>query len=143
MSYQDFQHKVYSYLIKYKKESLKIDGRGISARGIEHDCLLPSPYCDAKMPIMLYGGIKTIVKEIQESKFAYKPHIAASVHVASSQTACINLFAPILESEYADWILKESGVAPKGLIPLSITMKRSSWHPRTQSGNVEKGQCRI
>lgn len=114
MSYQEFQQKVYSHLIKYKKEILKIDGKGLSARGVEHDCLLPSPYCDAKMPIMLYGGIKSIVKEIQESKFAYKPHIAASVHVASSQTACINLFAPILESEYADWILKESGVAPKG-----------------------------
>ena len=114
MSYQDFQHKVYSYLIKYKKESLKIDGRGISARGIEHDCLLPNPYCDAKMPVMIYEGIKTIVEDIQESKFAYKPHITASVHVASSQTACINLFVPILESEYADKILKESGVAPKG-----------------------------
>lgn len=113
MSYQDFQQKVYSYLIKYKKENLKIDGKGISARGIEHDCLFPKPYCNAKIPVMLYEGIKATVKDIQESKFAFKPHIAASVHVASSQTACVNLFVPILESEYADQILEKSGVAPK------------------------------
>lgn len=63
---------------------------------------------------MLYDGIKETVKDIQASKFAYKAHLAASRHVASSQTACINLFVPILESEYADMILKTSGVAPKG-----------------------------
>ena len=106
MSYQDFQQKVYSYLIKYKKESLNINDKGISARGVEHDCLLPKPYSEAKIPIMLYDGIKETVKDIQASKFAYKPHLAASVHVASSQTACINLFVPILESEYADQILR-------------------------------------
>ena len=41
MSYQDFQHRVYSYLIKYKKENLKIIDKGTSAHGVEHDCLLP------------------------------------------------------------------------------------------------------
>lgn len=114
MSYQDFQQKVYSYLIKYKKENLKIDDKGISTHGIEHDCLFPKPYCDAKIPAMLYEGIKTTVEDIQDSKFAYKPHFAASAHVASSQTACINLFVPILESEHADQILKKSEVVPIG-----------------------------
>lgn len=57
MSYQDFQHKVYSYLIKYKKENLNINDKGTSARGVEHDCLLPKPYCDAQLPVMLYDGI--------------------------------------------------------------------------------------
>ena len=114
MSYQDFQQRVYSYLIKYKEEILQIKDKGISNRGIEHKCLFPKPYCDARIPVMLYKGIKTIVEEIQKSEFAYKPHIAASVHVASSQTACINLFVPILESEYADKIIKESGVSPIG-----------------------------
>lgn len=33
--------------------------------------------------------------------------------MASSQTACINLFVPILESEYADQILIGAGVVPK------------------------------
>lgn len=114
MSYQDFQQRVYSYLIKYKEEILQIKGKGISNRGVEHDCLFPKPYCDAKMPVMLYEGIKSTVVDIQKSKFAYKPHLAASRHVASSQTACINLFVPILESEYADKILKASGIVPKG-----------------------------
>ena len=114
MSYKDFQQRVYSYLIKYKKESLKIVGKGVSSRGVEHDCLFPKPYCDEKIPVMLYEGIKVIVKDILKSKFAFKPHLAASVHVASSQTACINLFVPILESEYADQILKKSGVTPNG-----------------------------
>ena len=113
MSYKDFQQKVYLSLIKYKKEYLKIEGKGVSARGVYHDCLLPKPYCNAEIPVMLYDGIKTIVEDIQKSKFAYKPHLAASVHVASSQTACINLFVPILECEYADQILLQSGVAPK------------------------------
>lgn len=113
MSYQDFQQRVYSYLIKYKKENLKIIDKGTSAHGVEHDCLLPKPYCDAKIPVMLYEGIKETVKDIQTSEFAYKAHLAASVHVASSQTACINLFVPILESEYADQILIGAGVVPK------------------------------
>ena len=67
MSYQDFQQRVYSYLIKYKKENLKIIDKGTSARGVEHDCLLPKPYCDAKIPVMLYDGIKETVKDIQAS----------------------------------------------------------------------------
>lgn len=113
MSYNDFQQKIYSYLIKYKKEVLKIESKGVSARGGKHDCLLPQPYRDANIPVMLYDGIKTTVEEIQASDFAYKPHLAASAHVASSQTACLNLFVPILESEHADQILKESGVAPE------------------------------
>lgn len=128
MSYQDFQHRVYSYLIKYKEEILKIDGQGISNSGVKHKCLFPKPYRDAKIPVMLYNGIKTIVEEIQESKFAYKPHYAASMHVASSQTACVNLFVPILESEYADMILKESGVAPKGF-------------DHIERGQFRKGYC--
>lgn len=113
MSYNDFRQKIYSYLINYKKEVLRIESKGVSARGGEHDCLLPQPYRDANIPVMLYEGIKTTVEEIQASDFAYKPHLAASAHVASSQTACLNLFVPILESEHADQILKESGVAPE------------------------------
>lgn len=114
MSYEDFKKKVYSYLIKYKKEYLGIVEKGVSSHGVEHDCLFPKPYCDEKLPSMLYAGIRPVVKDIQASSFAYKPHLAASSHVASSQTACINLFVPILESNKADQILIESGVAPKG-----------------------------
>ena len=114
MKYEVFKQKVYDTLIRYKNEVLNIKGEGISAYGNPHDCLFPKPYCDAKLPAMLYEGIRATVEDIQGTKFAYKPHRAASIHVASSQTACINLFVPILESEYADEILKASGVVPEG-----------------------------
>lgn len=39
MSYEDFKKKVYSYLIKYKKEYLGIVEKGVSSHGVEHDCL--------------------------------------------------------------------------------------------------------
>lgn len=105
MTYEDFKKKVYSQLIRYKKENLGIVEKGISSHGVEHDCLFPKPYCEEKLPSMLYAGIKPVVADIQASCFAYKPHLAASAHVASSQTACINLFVPILESEQAEQIL--------------------------------------
>ena len=114
MSYQEFKDKVYSYLIKYKKNDLNYDKPGESSRGVVHDCLFDKgDYEKEELPLMLFEPCKVTVKEIQESDFAYKPHIQAFKHVASSQTACINLFVPILESEYANEILKESGIAPK------------------------------
>ena len=127
MSYEDFKQKIYSYLIKYKKEELGIDKKGISNFGVEHDCLFPKPYCDAIIPLMIYKDIEAIVKDVQKSKFAYKPHRAASSHVASSQTACLNLFVPILESEYADQILKQSGVAPKGFDHIDRSQLRKGY----------------
>ncbi len=110
MSYNDFRDGVYKHLNEYKNKKLKIENCDTA----EDYYLLPKPYCDAKIPFMLYEGIIDTVKEIQENKFAYKPHRQASLHVASSQTACINLFVPILESEYADQILKKSNVTPIG-----------------------------
>ena len=58
MKYKDFKQKVYSSLIRYKQETLKIHEKGISSKGIEHDCLLPKPYIDRKIPVMIYDGIK-------------------------------------------------------------------------------------
>ncbi|MBO7495638.1 MAG: hypothetical protein J6T98_03720 [Salinivirgaceae bacterium] len=62
---------------------------------------------------MLFGGIVGEWKAIQKSEFKYKPHIYAFLHIASSQTACVNFFIPILTNQHASEILKESGVAPK------------------------------
>lgn len=112
-TYKDFQSKVYGSLIKYKKEELGITERGMSSHGVAHDCLLPEPYRSSDIPVMLYEGIIETVKEIQGGEYAYKPHIAASSHVASSQTACINLFVPIIESAHADEIIRKSGIAPE------------------------------
>lgn len=111
MSYENFKEKVYERLINYKKEILEKKGVVVSAD--DDNPFFPKPYCDEKIPVMIYEGIKKTVEGIQKSKFAYKPHRFAS-HVASSQTACLNLFVQILESEHADQILIQSGVAPEG-----------------------------
>ncbi len=127
VSYKDFQAKVYSSLVRYKKEELKIEEKGISSHGVPHDCLFPEPYCSSEIPLMLYKGIINTVKEIQKCAFAYKPHIAASNHVASSQTACINLFVPILESDYADEIIKKSGICPSNFDHIDRTQLRKGY----------------
>ena len=62
---------------------------------------------------MLYKDIVDKWKDIQQSSFKYKPHIYAFKHIASSQTACVNLFIPILTSDKVNEILKESCIAPK------------------------------
>lgn len=82
MTYEYFKKKVYSHLISYKKENLGIVEKGISSHGVEHDCLFPKPYCEAKLPSMLYADIKPVVVDIQSGRFAYKPHLAASAHVS-------------------------------------------------------------
>lgn len=111
MSYENFKEKVYERLINYKKEILEKKGVVVSAD--DDNPFFPKPYCDEKIPVMIYEGITKTVEDIQNKPFAYKPHRYAS-HVASSQTACLNLFVQILESEYADQILIQSGVAPEG-----------------------------
>lgn len=112
ISYKEFQSKVYASLIKYKHDELGIKEKGFSTKKVAHDCLFPDSYWPSNIPMMLYKNIIDIVKDIQECPYSYKPHIAVQRHVASSQTACLNLFIPILESDHADCIIKESGVAP-------------------------------
>ena len=127
MTHEELKNRVYGYLIKYKKEELKIEDKGVTSGGNEYDCLIPEPYCKQTYPIMLYPGIKNTVADIQGCAFAYKPHPASRTHVASSQTACLNLFAPILESEHADTILKASGVAPAGFDHIERSQLRKGY----------------
>lgn len=85
-SYNDFKKRIYNYLSKDK---------------------------DIKYGDVIFEPIKEIITEIQHSKFAFKPHrMAEANHIASSQTACLNLFIPILNSTSVNSILKASGVAP-------------------------------
>jgi len=111
MSYEDFKKDVYDRLKNYKREILNSEGVVIPANG--DSPYFQKPYRDEKIPLMIYKDIKETVKDIQNKPFAYKPHRFAP-HVASSQTACLNLFVPFLKSEYADQILIKSGVAPEG-----------------------------
>ena len=106
-SYQEFKDKIYANLVAYKEENItKECGR----RSKE---FLPESYWESELPAMLYDGIRSTVSDIQRSIYRYKPHIFANKHVASSQTACVNLFVPVLESPAVDQILKSLAVCPK------------------------------
>ena len=109
-SYKVFRDRIYSYLLSYKLEKITKD-QGIF-RGLKSDYFLPENIVSKDYPAMLYGPIIPIVEEIQNSKFKYKSHIFSYCHIASSQTACINLFIPILESPYADDILRSLKATP-------------------------------
>ena len=109
--YNYFKDRIYSYLVAYKER--RITKKRGTYKGIEYPEFLPEEYCNDDVPAMLYKGIKGTVTEIQKSEFKYKPHIFANKHVASSQTACVNLFVPVLESESVNDILKSIEACPK------------------------------
>lgn len=99
-SYNEFRNRIYSYLLDYKEKNItKQKG---SFKSIESDYFLPDSVSLNEFPAMMY---EHIIRDIQESEFKFKPHIFSYRHIASSQTACINLFIPILESQCADDIL--------------------------------------
>jgi len=109
-TYNDFKNKVYSTIVAYKDECITKES-GIY-RGVKYKEFLPEEYWNKELPEMLYCGIRTTVAEMQKSPYKYKPHLFAFKHVASSQTACVNLFVPILESSYVNDILKALDVCP-------------------------------
>ena len=112
-TYTVFEANIKKSLKEYKNE-IKIDGIGVF-RGKDNEMVLPDKYSKehCETPAMLYSGIVNEWKKIQESECKYKPHIYSFMHIASSQTACVNLFIPILTNANADEILRKSGIAPK------------------------------
>lgn len=110
-TYEEFKNQVYSNLISYKEKY--ISNQCGQYKGKDYHEFLPESYWKQELPAMLYAGIKGVVTDIQGGIYKYKPHIFAYKHVASSQTACVNLFVPIMESVYVDQILRTSGACPK------------------------------
>lgn len=109
--YDSFKNSVYSCLIAYKED--KITKECGYYKGKERPEFLPETYWTRELPAMLNTGIHDVVAEMQRGIYKYKPHIFANKHVASSQTACVNLFVPVLESPYADQILCSLDACPK------------------------------
>lgn len=100
----DFQKKLYMHLIDWKSEHLT-DKPGYY-KGHQYDYMFPEEYIkEHPIPPFIYGGIQDALMEMQKSKFAYKVHKMA-YHMASSQTACVNLFMPILLDENANEIIR-------------------------------------
>ena len=108
-TYTVFESNIKKSLTDYKNE--KITNKKGCFRGIHNEMVLPDSE-HQETPAMLYDGIIETWKEIQNSEFKYKPHIYSFKHIASSQTACVNLFIPILTCSKANEILKNSNIAP-------------------------------
>lgn len=93
------QQEIYIHIIDWKRKNITTE-RGYF-NGIEYDAIFPNK---SIIPEITYRPIIPALKEMQKSEFAYKPHMYAN-HAISSQTACINLFMPLLMSADADKIL--------------------------------------
>ncbi len=93
------QEAIYVHIINWKRKYVTRE-RGLY-RGHEYDAVFTK---ETIIPPMMYKTIVPLLEEMQRGDFAYKPHKFAC-HAVSSQTACINLFMPLLLSEDADRIL--------------------------------------
>jgi len=92
----DFQLSLYIHLIEWKWEN--ITKKPGMYGGREYDAILPKEFVEEGYPLY-----QPIVKEMKNHSFKKHKHFG---HMASSQAACINLFAPILKnSEIANAIL--------------------------------------
>lgn len=93
------QEKIYCHIIDWKQANITMQ-RG-KFQGNEYDAIFPE---NSSIPTMTYKPIIPQMEDMQQSLFAYKPHKFAN-HAVSSQTACINLFMPVLMSSKANDIL--------------------------------------
>lgn len=93
------QEAIYIHIINWKRKNITTQ-RGLY-KGHEYDAIFPN---ETPLPRMLYMPIMPLLEKMQQGCFAYKPHKFA-LHAISSQTACINLFMPLLLSEEADRII--------------------------------------
>lgn len=95
------QEAIYCHIIDWKRKNITAE-RGIY-KGQEYDAILAD---NTSVPAMIYTPLIRQLEEMQKSEFAYKPHKFAH-HAVSSQTACINLFMPLLLSDEANDILQK------------------------------------
>ena len=100
------QEKIYCHIINWKQSN--ITAERVVYKGREYDAILPM---ESHIPAMIYRPIVPILEQMQQGTFAYKPHKFAH-HAVSSQTACINLFMPLLLSNNIDTILPTIPGAP-------------------------------
>jgi hypothetical protein len=92
----DFQLSLYIHLIEWKWENIT-KNPGMHG-GREYDAILPKEFAEKGYPLY-----QPIVKEMGNHSFKKHKYFG---HMASSQAACINLFAPILKnSKIANTIL--------------------------------------
>lgn len=110
-----FQKKLYMHLIDWKFENLRIFEPGHHGENV-YDYMFPDEYIKKHpLPPFIYDGLHKAIEDMQKGKFAYKVHKMA-YHMASSQTACVNLFMPILLDDQADIIVRNIPGCPKDFL---------------------------
>lgn len=102
------QRAIYVKIIDWKREN--ITRRMGTYRGHCYDAIFPD---STTIPKMMYKPVLSQWEQMQKGRFAYKLHKFA-FHAISSQTACVNLFMPMLLSEDADRILLRLPGCPSG-----------------------------
>ena len=113
----DFQMRLYVHLIDWKHENLNVTAPGYHG-GHRYDYLFPDEYIVMHpIPPFIHSSLHEKIKDMQNSEFAYKIHKMA-YHMASSQTACINLFMPILLNENADTIIRDIPGCPEDFVKI-------------------------
>ena len=113
----DFQKQLYMHLIDWKIEKLNISEPGYY-KGQPYDYMFPDEYIRKhSIPPFIHRGIHEEIEKMQKGKFAYKVHKMA-FHMASSQTACVNLFMPLLLDENADTIIRNIPGCPDDFVKI-------------------------
>jgi hypothetical protein len=106
-SLSSFQEAFYIHLIKWKW--MYITKEPGTHQDKEYDAIIPEALLDQQYPLY-----RPIIDEV--SKHDFKPHKQYGKHMASSQTACINLFTPILMNpEIATQVLSSINPSFKSL----------------------------
>lgn len=112
-----FQKKMYKHLINLKWQMYpETKYKPGIFKGHEYDALFPEDFESDGVPPMLYPKYRE-KKEQLKGQLGYKPHKFAN-HAVSSQTACINLFLPLLERKHADEILKSLPTCPPDFVKI-------------------------
>lgn len=121
-----FQRTVYCAAIDWKREHICEEaGFCLQKKGSEYvrqynDALIPdNMWWRWQVPPMIYEGIREGVEQMQQSDYGYTFHNYA-YHVASSQTACVNFFFPLLMHDAANDLLRP--LAPEGFDHIDRTM---------------------
>ncbi|MCD7710904.1 MAG: hypothetical protein LUI04_06120 [Porphyromonadaceae bacterium] len=95
------QEEIYCHIIDWKRKNITSERGWDEKKEHEYDAFFPE---GSSIYAMIYKPILPRLEEMQGGDFAYKPHRFAGSAV-SSQTACINLFMPLLLSKEANRIL--------------------------------------
>ena len=113
----DFQKRLYIHLIDWKNKHLNDPGPGYY-KGHRYDYMFPDEYIESHaIPPFIYGDIQEEIIKMQHGLFAYKVHKMA-YHMASSQTACVNLFMKILLDKNADVIIRDIIGSPSDFVKI-------------------------